>query len=174
LARIAALGERTDRAPIGTSVLTPTFRYHPAVVAQAIATLGCLYPARVVLGVGTGEALNEVARSERRGPTPRIRETQGGNQDYPAALERGPRHIRRPVLQDRPSDDLRSAAATGPDLHRSFLPRGRSTRRPVGQGFICTSGKDPGLYTDTLLPALREGAERADRDLAEIDVTLRD
>ena len=44
---------------MGTSVLTPTFRYHPAVVAQAFATLGCLFEDRVFLGVGTGESLNE-------------------------------------------------------------------------------------------------------------------
>lgn len=39
----------------------PTFRYNPAVIAQAFATMGCLYPNRVFLGVGTGEALNEIA-----------------------------------------------------------------------------------------------------------------
>ena len=46
---------------LGTSVLTPTFRYNPAVIAQAFATMGCLFPGRVMLGVGTGEAMNEVA-----------------------------------------------------------------------------------------------------------------
>ncbi len=45
---------------LGTSVLTPTLRYNPAVVAQAFATLGCLAPGRIILGVGTGESLNEV------------------------------------------------------------------------------------------------------------------
>src|SRR4051794_11444981 len=48
---LGALAARTERVLIGTSVLTPTFRYHPAVVAQAFATLGCLAPGRVVLGV---------------------------------------------------------------------------------------------------------------------------
>ena len=57
----AAVGERTHRVEIGTSVTTPTFRYNPAVVAQAVATLACLHPGRVWLGVGTGEALNEIA-----------------------------------------------------------------------------------------------------------------
>ena len=56
---LGALGARTDHVTIGTSVLTPTFRYHPAVVAQAFATLGCLYPGRVVLGIGSGESMNE-------------------------------------------------------------------------------------------------------------------
>src|SRR5919107_3166204 len=58
---LGALGGRSERIRMGTSVLTPTFRYHPAVVAQAFATLGCLYPDRVFLGVGTGESLNEIA-----------------------------------------------------------------------------------------------------------------
>jgi len=57
---LGALGGRSERVRMGTSVLTPTFRYHPAIVAQAFATLGCLYPGRVVLGMGTGESMNEV------------------------------------------------------------------------------------------------------------------
>lgn len=44
---LGAIGERTERAQIGTSVLTPTLRYSPAVIAQAFATLGCLNPGRV-------------------------------------------------------------------------------------------------------------------------------
>lgn len=59
LSWLAAVGERTERVLLGTSVLTPTFRYQPAVVAQAFGTLGCLYPGRMILGVGTGESLNE-------------------------------------------------------------------------------------------------------------------
>src|SRR3984885_7164688 len=59
IAWMGALGARTSRILIGTSVLTPTFRYHPAVVAQAFGTLGSLFPGRVILGVGTGESLNE-------------------------------------------------------------------------------------------------------------------
>jgi coenzyme F420-dependent glucose-6-phosphate dehydrogenase len=45
LSWLGALGASTSRLAIGTSVLTPTFRYHPAIVAQAFATLGCLFPA---------------------------------------------------------------------------------------------------------------------------------
>ena len=41
---LGALGASTERIVMGTSVLTPTFRYHPAIVAQAFATLGCLLP----------------------------------------------------------------------------------------------------------------------------------
>lgn len=58
---LAALGQRTQRIPFGTGVTCPTYRYHPAVVAHAFASLGVLYPGRVFLGVGSGEALNEQA-----------------------------------------------------------------------------------------------------------------
>src|SRR5437764_15410847 len=61
LAWMAAVGERTKRLVLGTSVLTPTFRYNPAVIAQAFATMGCLYPDRIFVGVRTGEALKEFA-----------------------------------------------------------------------------------------------------------------
>ena len=57
---LGSAGERTSRVLLGTSVLTPTFRYHPGVIAQAFGTLGAMYPGRMILGVGTGEALNEV------------------------------------------------------------------------------------------------------------------
>jgi G6PDH family F420-dependent oxidoreductase len=57
---LGALGERTSRILMGTSVVTPTFRYHPSIVAQAMATLGVLNPGRVMLGIGTGESMNEV------------------------------------------------------------------------------------------------------------------
>src|SRR5882762_8772237 len=60
LAWLGALGASTKRVVIGTSVATPTFRYHPSIVAQAFGTLGSMFPGRVVLGVGTGESLNEV------------------------------------------------------------------------------------------------------------------
>jgi coenzyme F420-dependent glucose-6-phosphate dehydrogenase len=51
---LGAAGQRTSSMALGTSVLTPTLRYHPSVIAQAFATLGCLTPGRVFLGVGTG------------------------------------------------------------------------------------------------------------------------
>ncbi|MGA7263077.1 MAG: TIGR03557 family F420-dependent LLM class oxidoreductase [Stellaceae bacterium] len=58
---LAAAGERTNPAWIGTTVTCPTLRYNPAVVAEAFASLSLLYPGRVFLGVGSGEALNEEA-----------------------------------------------------------------------------------------------------------------
>lgn len=55
---MGALGTRTS-LQFGTGVTCPSFRYHPAVVAQAAATLGAMFPGRFWLGLGAGEALNE-------------------------------------------------------------------------------------------------------------------
>ncbi len=65
---LAAIGQRTERLVLGTSVSCPTYRYHPTQVAHAFASLAVLYPGRVFLGVGTGEALNEVSAGGGWGP----------------------------------------------------------------------------------------------------------
>jgi TAT-translocated FGD2 family F420-dependent dehydrogenase len=58
---MAAIGARTRNVIMGTTVTCPTFRYTPPVVAEAFASLSLLYPGRIFLGVGSGEALNEQA-----------------------------------------------------------------------------------------------------------------
>ncbi len=144
---------------MGTSVLTPTFRYHPSIVAQAFGTMGAMFPGRVVLGIGTGEGLNEVPSTGQPWPEfkerfARLREVRHAD---PGTLDAGAGQLRRPVLQDREGDDLRSpdtpvpiyVAAAGALIARYA---GRS-----GEGFICTSGKKPELYTETLLPKVAEG-----------------
>lgn len=58
-ATIGAMAQATERVSFATGVTTPLFRYHPAVVAQAAATLDRLCGGRFNLGVGTGENINE-------------------------------------------------------------------------------------------------------------------
>jgi len=55
---IGALSQVT-RLPVTTAVTAPTMRIHPAIIAQAVATSAVLHEGRFVLGVGSGEALNE-------------------------------------------------------------------------------------------------------------------
>jgi coenzyme F420-dependent glucose-6-phosphate dehydrogenase len=57
---MATAAERTKRMEIGTNSTCPFLRYHPAIVAQAFATLRNMYPERIFLGLGTGMAMNEV------------------------------------------------------------------------------------------------------------------
>lgn len=58
---LAALGQRTRSIWMGPTVTCPTLRYNPAVVAEVFASLSHLYPDRIFLGLGSGEALNEEA-----------------------------------------------------------------------------------------------------------------
>jgi len=56
---LGAVAARTARVELATSVTSPLFRYHPAVIAQAAATVDRLSSGRFLLGVGSGEAINE-------------------------------------------------------------------------------------------------------------------
>jgi coenzyme F420-dependent glucose-6-phosphate dehydrogenase len=170
---LGALAATTERVLIGTSVLTPTFRYHPAVVAQAFATLGCLAPGRVVLGVGSGESLNEV---------PLGSVWPDGKERF-ARLKEAVQLIQRLWREDRVTFEgqfYRTENATIYDKPATPVPiyigaSGPAATRLAGRiadGFITTSGKGHALYTDTLLPAVREGAEKANRKLDDMDLMI--
>ncbi|MGI0050168.1 MAG: LLM class flavin-dependent oxidoreductase, partial [Nitrososphaeraceae archaeon] len=58
---LAAAAERTKKMKFITGVTAAVYRYNPGVIAQAFASLDVLYPGRIGLGVGTGEAMNEVS-----------------------------------------------------------------------------------------------------------------
>src|SRR6185503_9480630 len=62
---LGGIAHATTRLRVGTGVTCPIIRYHPAIVAQAAATVACLMPGRFLLGLGTGEALNEHITGER-------------------------------------------------------------------------------------------------------------
>jgi coenzyme F420-dependent glucose-6-phosphate dehydrogenase len=174
LAWMAAVGERTNRVLIGTSVLTPTFRYNPAVIAQAFATLGVLYPNRVMLGVGTGEALNEIAVSGREWPEfkerfARLREAIDLIRElWTKESVSWDGQFYKTVdasIYDRPDTPPKIYVAAGGPLVAKYVGR-------VADGFIATSGKGMDLYTEKLMPAVEEGAEKAGRDFQQIDRML--
>jgi coenzyme F420-dependent glucose-6-phosphate dehydrogenase len=168
---LGALGAKTSRVTLGTSVATPTFRYHPSIVAQAVGTLGALYPGRVVFGVGTGESLNEVPATAMKWPA--FKERQG-------RLREAITLMRRLWTEDRVTFEgeyYRTIAATIYDRPDQPVPiwiaaSGPTAAAMVGElaeGFICTSGKAPALYRETLLPKVEEGLRRAGRPLDGIE-----
>ncbi|MBV7705914.1 glucose-6-phosphate dehydrogenase (coenzyme-F420) [Nocardia nova] len=172
LAWMTAVGERTSRIQLGTSVLTPTFRYNPAVIAQAFATLGVLYPERIMLGVGTGEALNEIATGYK-GEWPEFKERFARlreSVDLMRALWSGDR-------VDFEGQYYNTVGASIYDVPPAGIPVYIAAGGPVvaryagraGDGFICTSGKGMDLYTEKLMPAVTEGAEKVGRTLGDID-----
>ncbi|SON59160.1 F420-dependent glucose-6-phosphate dehydrogenase [Mycobacterium simulans] len=172
LSWMTAVGERTKRLLLGTSVLTPTFRYNPAVIAQAFATMGCLYPNRVFLGVGTGEALNEIATGyegawpEFKERFARLRESvrlmrelwNRGRVDFDGDYYR----LKGASIYDVPEGGVPVYIAAGGPAVAKYAGR-------AGDGFICTSGKGEELYAEKLMPAVREGAAAADRNVDDID-----
>ena len=168
---LAALGERTRSIRLGTSVVTPTFRYHPSIVAQAMGTLGDLYPGRVFLGVGTGESMNEVPSIGIEWPEQKERF---------ARLKESIALMQQLLREDRVTFDgeyYRTHNATIYDKPEQPVPIYVAASGPaaaklagrVADGFICTSGKAPELYSETLIPALNEGAEKAGRDPSSIE-----
>ncbi|QGN57037.1 glucose-6-phosphate dehydrogenase (coenzyme-F420) [Nostocoides sp. HKS02] len=174
LAWLAALGERTERVQLGTSVMTPTFRYNPAVMAQAFGTLGSLYPGRVMLGVGTGEALNEVVVGSVGGDEwpefkerfARLREAVSLMRalwtDERVTFEGEYYRTVDATVYDKPEQPVPVYVAAGGPLVARYAGR-------AGDGFICTSGKGEELYRDKLLPAVDEGLAKAGRDRDVLD-----
>jgi coenzyme F420-dependent glucose-6-phosphate dehydrogenase len=146
------------------------------VLAQAFASLGCLYPDRVLAGFGTGEALNEIATGFRG----------AGEQDWPEFKERYAR-LREAVrlmralwaedrvnfegeyysthdasIYDRPEGGVPIYIAAGGPMVAKYAGR-------AGDGFICTSGKGEELYVDQLMPAVREGLDAASKSFDTYD-----
>jgi coenzyme F420-dependent glucose-6-phosphate dehydrogenase len=170
---MAAVGERTKRVELGTSVVTPTFRYHPGIVAQAMGTLGVLYPGRVWLGVGTGESMNEVP----------LGVTWPDTKERFARLKEAAELIRQLWTGERVSFHgtyFQTHNATiyerpAPPVPLYIAASGPAAAKLAGRladGFICTSGKGMGLYADTLLPNVREGMEKAGRPRGSVELMI--
>lgn len=62
---LGGIAQATDRIVVGTGVTCPILRIHPAIVAQAVGTVAEMLPNRFFLGLGAGEALNELVTGER-------------------------------------------------------------------------------------------------------------
>ncbi|SDR99200.1 glucose-6-phosphate dehydrogenase (coenzyme-F420) [Agrococcus carbonis] len=162
--------ERTKRIVLGTSVLTPTLRYHPAVIAQAFGTLGQVHPGRFILGVGTGEALNEQAIGVHYPELPerfaRLREAvrlmralwDGERVDFEGDYY----SLHGATIYDRPAERIPVYIAGGGPATTKYAGR-------VGEGHICTSGKGDAYYTETIVPNLEEGIAAGGRDDADVD-----
>jgi coenzyme F420-dependent glucose-6-phosphate dehydrogenase len=166
---LGAVGERTERAQLGTSVLTPTMRYHPSMIAHAFGTLALLNPGRVFLGVGTGESLNETPATGAPWPGAKERRLRLAEAielmrrlwtDERVTFEGEYYRTQNATIYDRPDEPVPVYVAASGPLAAKLAGR-------VGDGFIVTSGKDPALYEE-LNAAMEEGARDAGRDPAEI------
>jgi coenzyme F420-dependent glucose-6-phosphate dehydrogenase len=163
---LAALGQRTRRIVMGTGVTCPTYRYNPAIVAQAFATLGVLYPGRVFLGTGTGEAINELTTGGGWGPykerAARLREALAlinrlWTEDW-VTFEGQYYTVREAKIYDKPAQKVPLyVAASGP-----------RTARLAGEcsdGLI-TVGGVASIPLHRIMDAFAEGATSAGKDAA--------
>ena len=166
---LGAVGQATNRVTLATSVLTPTLRYNPSIVAQAFATLANLNPGRVILGVGTGEAMNETPATAAPWPSGKERRQRLAEAiELIRALWTSERvtyegtyyRTERATVYDRPAEPVPIYVAASGPLAAQLAGR-------VGDGFICTSGKRPELYEE-LLARVRDGAHAAGRDPGDI------
>jgi len=167
---LAAAGARTGKVALGTSVVTPTFRYHPAIVAQAFGTLGALYPERMILGVGTGEHLNEGALGvewpDNKERFARLREAVRLIRqlwtEHSVTFDGDYYHTRNATIYDRPGTPVPIYVGAGGPQVAKYAGR-------AGDGLICTSGKGMELYSEQLLPSFSDGAKESGRDSGELD-----
>jgi len=169
---IASAAERSKKLSFGTGVTCPTMRYNPAIVAQAFATLGSMYPGRIFLGLGTGEAMNEMPVGCSWPPFKTrvemleeaitvIRKLWTENfVDFRGKFYT----LRKANLYTRPSEPIPIyVAASGPTVAELA---GR-----LADGFL-TIPLEESHYRDVLFPAVRRGAEKAGRSMEEIDMAV--
>lgn len=163
---MAAALARTEKLVVGTSVLTPTFRLHPSVVAHAFGTLGAMFPERVILGVGTGESLNEVPSTgmvwpELKERSARLREAvtliRRLWSEERVTFDGEFYQTQNATIYDKPDRMVPIYLAAGGPLNAKYAGR-------AGDGFICTSGKGAELYVDQLLPNVAIGRAESGRE----------
>ena len=154
------------KVPFGTAVTAPIFRYHPAITAQAFATMEALFGHRVILGIGTGEAMNEVPlgfkwpryaeRRDRLIEAVKIMKKlwQGGFVDFDGRyykLNSANLYLRAdvPIVM----------SAMGPKMARVV--------GEYGDGII-TSGRTPDYINGVIFPAVKEGTKVSGRTMDDL------
>ncbi|HYC26972.1 MAG TPA: TIGR03557 family F420-dependent LLM class oxidoreductase [Nitrososphaerales archaeon] len=160
--------------PFGTAVTAPLFRYHPAIVAQAFATMESIFGHRLLLGVGTGEAMNESPLGYK---WPRFNERRD-------RLIEAVQVIRRLWSGEKVDFDgsyykLRGAKlylrAEIPIIISAMGPKMARVAGKYGDGFI-TSGKTTQAVNEILMPGVKAGAAESGKSLddlikvAELDI----
>jgi coenzyme F420-dependent glucose-6-phosphate dehydrogenase len=163
---LGAVGQVTKRIPIGSAVTPPVHRYHPALVAQAFATLEVMYPGRAFLGLGSGESLNE---------SPLGMDWPGGDEQL-GRLEEALELIDRLFDGERVDHEGRYFRTKGAYLHTrperrppiyvsAFHPGAARLAGRLGDGIWSLA--DPKTVPD-LLDAYRGAADDAGREPGEI------
>jgi G6PDH family F420-dependent oxidoreductase len=163
---------RSNKIAIGTGVTAPILRYHPAIVAQVFATLGYMFPNRVFLGIGRGEALNEVTSGQ----------VWPSNREKYERMKEAIRLIKKLWSEEwvnfigdyyRVKD---SKLYTKPKTPIPLFVAGLGKQSAMlageyGDGFV-TNELNVDSISNTLFPALKKGAEKAGKDYNSLEKIL--
>src|SRR4029453_17830883 len=161
---LGAVAAKTSKISLGTGGTCPILRYHPAIVAQAAATLACLAPGRSFLGVGTGEALNEYSATARW-PAYKYRQAQTAEAiELIRALWTGDKithrgthyQTRQAKLYTRPRDPISLYIST-------MVPNSARFAGKYGDGLVTVGGEDRETYQE-IFANFEAGAREAGKD----------
>ena len=158
--------QATKKIPFYTGVTAPIMRYNPAIVAQAFATMGAMYPGRVGLGVGTGEPPNEMAVYGGEWPSniTRLEMLEEAltvinrlwESDVPINFAGKYYTLNNAILLTKPEKKI-------PVYVSAIGPRAADLAGRLGDHII-TFANNPSYVRDELIPALEAGAKSAGKD----------
>jgi G6PDH family F420-dependent oxidoreductase len=163
--------EATKKVPFITGVTAPIMRYNPAIVAQAFATMGAMYPGRVGIGLGTGEPPNEMAVYGGEWPSNNARlemleealvvMNKLWTSSKPVSFTGKYYTLKNAVLLTRPEEKV-------PVYVSGIGPRAANLAGRLGDHLISLAN-NPQYIKDELFPALEAGARESGRDLKTLE-----
>lgn len=163
--------QATKKVPFITGVTAPIMRYHPAIVAQAFATMGSMYLGRVGLGVGTGEPPNEMAVYGGQWPSNATRLEMLGEaltiirrlwtSDTPISFSGKYYTLNNAVLLTKPKVKV-------PVYVSAIGPRAAEMAGRLGDHVISLAN-NPQYVRDELWPAFEAGARAAGKDPGKME-----
>ena len=163
---LGAAAARTTRIQLGTGLTAPILRYHPAIIAQAVATLAELAPGRAFVAVGTGEALNEYSATGLwPGHTGRQRRVEEAVELMRKLFAGDPVTHRGRYYQTHQAKLYTRPEQAPPVYVGSSVPASARFAGRVGDGLLTVGGKEPAFYRE-LLGEFEAGAREAGKDPA--------
>jgi coenzyme F420-dependent glucose-6-phosphate dehydrogenase len=165
---LGAVAAKTKKIVLGTGITCPILRYHPAVIAQAAATVACLAPKRFFLGVGTGEALNEYS-AVGQWPEYRIRQAQLAEAiELMRALWTGEKITHRGVYYQTRQAKLYTRPKQSIPLYiSSMVPNSAGFAGKYGDGLITVGGEDPDTY-EKIFDNFKAGAKASGKKASQM------
>ena len=163
---LGAVAARTKKMTLGTGVTCPILRYHPAVIAQAAATVAWLAPKRFFLGVGTGEALNEYSATGQWPEYTTRRAQLGEAIELIRSLWTGEKITHKGAHYQTRKAKLYTCPSEAIPLYIStMVPNSAAFAGKYGDGLITVGGEEPESY-EKILENFDAGAKEAGKDPA--------